>query len=275
MFVLVPKFAAAEAGAIVKFQSAPVHPSPFKVKRAKAKGIVLKPKPGIELIGILSRPKIKGPHPAVIILVSGDGLQDSHLVWGETLANWGYVGLVVDSFGSRGGTDYRNTAAVDIPADSYSAFSYLHGLKFVNGQKIAVLGFSLGGSRLFTILDNSNAGRPEDIHFKAGIAVYPNCVTGKQYAAPILILAGDNDPLMTLEICKAVYAQSRQHGNVVSLQIYPGATHFFDNPNYSKNLAQRYKNATLPLWFRKNHYNEEAHRDALDRAKEFLDQHLK
>ncbi len=262
------------AGEIVRFQSAPIPHSPFKVKRAKAKGIVLLPKSGIELKGVLSRPGLSGTRPAVVLLVSGDGLQDSHLAWAEKLAEWGYVGLVVDSFGSRGGTDYRDTQAVDVSADAYNAYAFLDGLEFVDGRKIAVLGFSLGGSYLFKILDRLDSTRPNNVQFKLGIAFYPNCDLGKQYIAPILILAGDSDSLMSLQACRDAFLEATARGNQISLKVYPGATHFFDNPNYQKIPSARDNAGALPLWFESNHYDEEAHRDAMSRVKEFLDRHL-
>ena len=42
----------------VRFNSASIPPTPFKIKQAKAKGIELKPKPGIALVGKLSKPGI-------------------------------------------------------------------------------------------------------------------------------------------------------------------------------------------------------------------------
>ena len=88
----------AHAGEVVTFQTKPIPPTPFKLRRAKAKGVELQPQPGVELRAILNRPVADGPRPAVVVLVSGDGLQPSHLAWGAVLAEWGYVSLVIDSF---------------------------------------------------------------------------------------------------------------------------------------------------------------------------------
>ncbi len=265
---------AADGGETVRFESPSIPPSPFKVKRAKAKGLTAKSKPGIELTGILFRPESKNSNAAVVILVSGDGLQKSHLAWGESLADGGYTALVVDSFGSRGGTNYRDTKSVDVFSDARAAFSFLRGLPEVGAGKIAVMGFSLGGSRLFTIFDASRK-RPSEADFSAGIAFYPMCAPDKPLTAPILILGGDSDPQMSLEGCRTAVAQAGRLGNKLTMKIYRGATHFFDNPDYKKDSGAHPKSGTLPLWFADNHYDEQAHGDALVRVREFLDQHLR
>ncbi len=271
----VPGYSHAGSGEIVTFRSAPIPPSPFQVKRAKAKGIVLKAKPGLELSARLFRPRADGKQAAVIVLLSGDGLQDSHLAWGQKLTDWGYVGLVVDSFGSRGGRNYRDTAGIDMPADAAAAFAYLRSLEFVDPRRIGVVGFSLGGSELFKILDGSESTATKPVALAAAVAFYPNCRGGVGLSAPLLILAGDADNLMTLNECEKVHANASARGNKVAMQIYPGATHFFDNPAYRKDHTGKVENGPKPLWFEENHYDKRAHKDALRRTREFLELYLR
>ncbi len=272
---ILPQLADAGTGENVVFRSAPVQPSPFQVKRAKAKGITLEPKPGIELSAQLFRPEARGRQAAVIVLVSGDGLQNSHLAWGQALADWGYVGLVVDSFGSRGGTNYRDTPGVDVPADADAALSYLGSLDFVDKRNVGVIGFSLGGSRLFSILDKAKSPLRKTGSFRAAIALYPNCAVGRQLTAPLLIMAGDADPMMTLGECTKVHADAAGQGNPVVMHVFSGATHFFDNPAYRKDVASRTEDRRKPLWYETNHYDEGAHKDALRRARTFLQRYLR
>jgi hypothetical protein len=97
--IIFPVFALASEE--VHFNSAGVPPSPFKIKQAKAKGIELKPKPGIELVGKLSKPRGAGSFPAVVLLHSCSGIRPYQDRWSTKLAQWGYVALQVDSFGPR------------------------------------------------------------------------------------------------------------------------------------------------------------------------------
>ncbi|WP_419902195.1 dienelactone hydrolase family protein [Kiloniella sp.] len=258
----------------VTFPSAPVPPSAFKIKQAKAKGITLTPKPGIDITGILFRPERSTPRPAIITLVSGDGLQNSHIQWGEKLASWGYVNLLVDSFGSRGGTSRQDTNNANMFADAYNAYHFLQKQQYVDPDQIALLGFSLGGSSLFSILNKSNPRRPADIIFQAGIAFYPNCDTNIELIAPLMILQGDSDPFNSSFSCDKVSSEAEKWGNDISYHLYPGATHFYDNKNYSKVDGERDKTAPIPFQFKKNHYNAEAHQDSLIRTKAFFDKHL-
>ncbi len=259
----------------VTFPSEPVPPSAFKVKQAKAKGITLVPTPGIDITGFIFRPEISKPRPAIITLVSGDGLQKSHTEWGDTLASWGYVNLLVDSFGSRGGTNRQDTNNANMFSDAYNAYRFLQKQPYVDPERIAVIGFSLGGSSLFSILNRSNPRRPTDITFKAGVALYPNCDTGIELNAPLLILQGDSDPINSSYSCETVSSEAIKWGNDISYHLYPGATHFYDNKNYSKVDGQRDITVPLPIQFEKNHYNEAAHQDSLVRSKAFFDLHLK
>ncbi|MEH6633584.1 MAG: dienelactone hydrolase family protein [Halopseudomonas aestusnigri] len=259
----------------VTFPSEPIPPSAFKAKQAKAKGITLLPTPGIDITGFVFRPEVSSPRPAVITLVSGDGLQNSHLEWGETLASWGYVNLLVDSFGSRGGTNRRDTNNANMYTDAYNAYRFLRTQDYVDPDQIALIGFSLGGSSLFSILNKSNPRRPVDITFQAGVALYPNCDTGIELNAPLMILQGDSDPINSSFSCETVSSEAPKWGNDISYYLYPDATHFYDNKNYSKVVGERDKAAPLPFQFEMNHYNKAAHEDSLIRTKAFLGQYLK
>ncbi len=83
------------------FNSAGTAPTPFQLKRAKAKGIELKPEPGTPLRGLLLRPKGEGIFPAVVLLHGCRGIQAYQKDWAAQLAGWGYVALLVDSFEPR------------------------------------------------------------------------------------------------------------------------------------------------------------------------------
>ncbi|MCP5089282.1 MAG: hypothetical protein GY952_21090 [Rhodobacteraceae bacterium] len=262
--------ATASAQEEVTFRATPIQPSAFKVKKAKAKGIELEPTPGIELKGRQYLPDGAGPNPAVIILVSGDGLTQSHLNWAETLSEAGYVALVVDSFGARGGGNYQDTSALNMPDDAYSAFRYLAARTDVDVGRIGLLGFSLGGFHIFTVVSATNARVPDGFSPVSAIAVYPECQPDGAVTVPMMILAGDADQLMSLSTCRAFVQQTENSEHPVTLHVYPGVTHFFDNPAYTKGEGTSHEEPK-PLWFEGNHYDKTAHADAVSRILEFLE----
>gem|GEM_PF-614937 len=259
---------------VVTFPSAPNPISPFKLKKAKARGIILTPEPGIPLIGHLFRPNVDGRRPAVIILVSGDGLQLSHLSWAKLLADWGYVALIIDSFRSRGGTEAKDTPSVGMPADAMNGARYLKSLEFVDGNKVGLMGFSMGGSRLFSILGKSGENKSRDGTFKAGIAFYPNCIADRALQVPLLAFAGDKDDIMALGSCKTALEAAPKNENDISFIIYSGATHFFDNPNYRKDIVKASTKASPPVYFLTNHYHQAAHEDSIIKVRDFLKKHI-
>lgn len=266
-------FPAAKANEVVTFQGAPIQPTEFQQRRAKAKGEVLAPKPGITLTAHLSKPDGAGPHPAVLLLASADGVQASHLAWAEALADWGYVGLVIESLKSRGFAQGRDGHSVDVEGDAYDAFAYLAGLGFVDGKRIGLLGFSLGATRLFPIMASPSSRRPDGVAFAAGVGLYPECGAGLRFDAPILLLAGDSDPLISLGACRRLATDAVDLGNDLRLEVHAGAAHFFDDPRYDKTVAHA-GTAPLPPLYEKSAYDAAAHARALDQTRAFFDRHL-
>ena len=161
--VIFPVFALASEE--VHFNSASVPPTPFKIKQAKAKGIVLKPKPGIALVGKLTKPEGVGTFPAVILLHSCFGSRPYQDRWATKLAQWGYVTLQVDSFDPRDikevCTDLDTAFALGLEAnvvDIQGSLSYLHGQPFVDKDRVAVMGW--GFSSLLSAVFRDGQQRP-------------------------------------------------------------------------------------------------------------------
>src|SRR5215510_57673 len=58
-----------------------------------------------ELTARLRRPDGGGPFPTLVLLHGCGGITPGNDWWTETLRRWGYVTLLVDSFGPRGRTN--------------------------------------------------------------------------------------------------------------------------------------------------------------------------
>ena len=264
----------AAASETVTFEGAAVEPTAFQKRRAQAKGEVLAARPGVTLTARLSKPAGAGPHPAVVVLASAGGADSSHQDWAAALAEWGYVALLVESLKSRDGAQGRDGYFVDVEGDAYDAFRYLADLAFVDRRRIGLLGFSLGATRLFPILASPPTRRPEGVRFSAGVGLYPECGAGQRFDAPILLLAGDSDPMISLGACQRLAEEAIALGNDLRLEVLAGATHFFDNPTYDKAVA-RPGTAPLPPLYGKSAYDPAAHGKALAQTRAFFDLHLR
>lgn len=245
----------------VTFQASPIVPTAFKVKRAKAKGIELKPTPGIELTGEFYASAKGGKSPAVVILISGDGLQESHLQWAETLSEAGYAALVVDSFGSRGGINAMDTAGVDYNDDAVSGYRYLAGRDDVDPNRIAVLGFSTGGAQVMSVTNEATARIPDSFTPYAAVSMYPICPPDGVNKWPLLIVAGDQDSMISLTSCQMHTYNSMGHDHPAELEVIMGATHFFDNPMYEEGGGLDMLGFT---------YDEAARKEAVARVLDYL-----
>jgi dienelactone hydrolase len=135
----------------------------------------------LQLAGILSVPKGDGPFPAVVMLCGCAGLRDKNdakqqNAWAERLTSWGYASLRVDSFGPPSYDNIcDNLYEVRPPQrakDAYSAKSFLAGLELVDSNRIAVIGWSHGGTAVMAAVDGmlrDGDAKP----FQAAIAFYP------------------------------------------------------------------------------------------------------
>jgi dienelactone hydrolase len=218
----------------VRFESEAVKPTPFQQRNAQESGKVLKAVPGTPLQGYLTRPQGNGPFPAVVLLHGCAGiLSNDKETWPERLFSWGYVVLVVDSFTTRGIHDTCRSFLVDRVYDAYGALDFLSEYSFVDSSRIALMGFSSGGIATLEAVQFDGAERLMEHKFKAAIAYYPNCsVASGDMAVPTLILVGELDDWSTAKKCQAMMAQRSGKGSSVQLDVYKGARHAFDAPEF-------------------------------------------
>lgn len=189
------------------------------------------------LTGYLLRPKGPGRHPAVVALhgCSGlfakyGGLTSRHLDWGLRLSNEGYVVLFPDSFGSRGWGSLCRVKKRPVKqrhrvGDAIFAARWLRDQPFVDGRRVALLGWSNGG---ITVL--RTVVRKEARVFRTAIAFYPGCKvvlkkTKLRPRVPLSILMGAADDWTAPAPCAALAKRWD-----VPITLYQGAYHGFDAP---------------------------------------------
>lgn len=198
---------------------------------------------GAELTGLLLRPADTRPAPAIVALHGCNGLFNArgdlarrHRDWGERFVMAGYVVLFPDSFGSRGldgicDTRQRRVVPRDRGGDAAGAADWLAEQAFVDRERIAVVGWSNGGS---SVLWAVGAHKPSHGDWRTAIAFYPGCrgPAASQEWIPRFkpyVLIGSADDWTSPEPCRRL----AEH-NAVLLIEYPGAVHAFDTPNLAR-----------------------------------------
>ncbi len=255
----------------VQFESARYQVGPLQRRLARERREPILPAAPSIIDGFLTKPDGPGPFPAVVHLHGCGGLPDNvkrgaPYVWSDRLASWGYVVLVVDSFTTRG---VNNTCLGELAtrgADAYGALTWLARQPFVDANRIAVIGFSAGGSATLSIAEarDFELFENEGKHgFKAAVAFYPNCVSDNALKIPALILTGELDDWTPAAACRTTAAR-RTGGSPVKLIVYPGTYHSFDTPQ----PGRRY----FGHWLE---YNAAATEAATEETRRFLAEQLR
>ncbi len=220
-------------------------------------------------------PSGAGPRPAVILLHGCSGVTRNVTAWATWLQSEGYAALVLDSFSAR---SLRTVCGDPRPLmgdvrahDVFAAAARLKTLAGVDGNRIAVMGFSHGGWTALWVW-RTQARHPE-ARLKALIALYPACspVLPRGEAPPLLMLLGGQDDWTPAEPCSKLADAARQAGRAVSVVLYPEARHAFDAANLRGRVhvavARGGKGATVE-------YNPKAHDDAEKQVRQFLQTQL-
>jgi dienelactone hydrolase len=224
---------------------------------------------------LLLAPQGSGPHPAVVMLHGCGGLGKSYQIWAERLRDWGYLTLRVNSFKARnlkrvcGGGILESVERVP---DALAALAHLRTLSQVQGDRIALMGWSHGAGTALATLGAAPA--EPDQGFRAAIAFYPGCrqLTPWSAKTPTLLLLGELDDWTAARPCQDLVARQVRAGLDVTQVTFPGAYHGFDNPLLGAEKrrapdALGGRGATLQ-------YNPTAAEDSLVRVQSFLAQHL-
>jgi carboxymethylenebutenolidase len=221
------------------------------------------------LVGYVFKPE--GRHsqrtPAVVMMhgragaysLAANGKYDAttlskrHQQWGHIWAQQGYLALLVDGFGPRGypqgfprfSYDSRPDALNEVtvrPLDAYGALAYLRTRDDVVADRIAMQGWSNGGSVTLASMSRTAPGIDSPTPatgFRAGLAFYPACGLKGQFNdgilpyAPLRVFQGSADEEVSPRRCAELVEKSRVLGGDVQYRLYPDATHNFDDPTPS------------------------------------------
>jgi dienelactone hydrolase len=225
---------------LVRFESAPVRLGQLQQRLARERGETLKAADTIE--GYLAKPEGDGPFAVIVYLHGCDGLsKDDRKLIAQFVTGLGYVSLAVDSFATRG---IKDACTKPMPAlmlarqgDALGALSHLSKLPFVDPQRIAVLGGSMGGMVALQLASTKQVeifAFPRDLNFRAAVAYYPLCgVASEELIIPTLILIGELDDWTPAKNCELWMKRLADGGAPVKLVVYPGAYHAFSVPAFA------------------------------------------
>ena len=202
---------------------------------------------GTRITGWLMLPA-QAPQGAVVALHGCGGLyartgprqgqlSARHQAMGEMLVGQGYAVLFPDSFTARGVRELctqpmggRPLNQVQRRHDALAALAWVAAQPWADARKVAVLGWSHGGSAVLSATDATHREvAAEPLRFATAIAFYPGCAAAlksgyRPNTGLALMLGADDDwtpPGPCIELGNTVGAE---------LHVYHGAVHDFDNP---------------------------------------------
>ena len=220
----------------------------------------------VNIVGHLFLPSGTQKAPAVVLVHGSGGVYDAVLdFWPKQLTAAGFAVFTLDMFAPRG---VRNTAddqslvpfAADV-ADAFAALRLLATHPRIDAQRIAIMGFSRGGTAaLRTGVEQIAAGQklPDGLRYAAIVPVYAGgCAgifrlvvkPGVFGPAPMLFIHGDADDYTPIGPCRDYAERIGKAGTPVQFVVVEGAHHKFDADDLRRHHlrgAQRTK-AECPL----------------------------
>ena len=202
----------------------------------------------VTLAGELRLPRTGTDKVPVVILVHGiAGLMSPHDEWARALNSWGIGVFIPDHLSGRGiapmsREDFMLSGLARM-VDVYQALPRLLKDPRIDPERIAIMGFSLGGQvTLFLSQERfrTRYGLP-NVQFAVYIPVYANCPLRlkddvKVAARPIRLFHGTGDDWTPVEQCRALVADLKKAGADATLTEYPGASHAYDDPSIKARL---------------------------------------
>ena len=191
----------------------------------------------IDLKGYVAFPDAENA-PLVLIVHTWAGKDEFVHQRAEDLAALGYVGFAVDMYGNgKVGADTAENESLMTPLVSdrdmlkdriVSALNYGKSLPGVDSSRAAAIGYCFGG---LVVLDLARSG--EDL---SGVVSFhgllmPSDISEKGIKAKVLVLHGERDPMVPLDMVDAFQKEMTEADADWQLHSYGGTYHAFTNPD--------------------------------------------
>jgi dienelactone hydrolase len=183
-----------------------------------------------------------GKVPLVILVHGTKGIEYREQTWSEYLTGQGYATFILDYFSPRG-SDGRGSNVPRPPEDVWGALKYLSAHPGLDMEKVAVMGFSNGGSVTRSSASFDPKADTNGVMPKAFIMFYGGCHSPinnriENYNPALLYVAGGKDQLVKAETC--LERKSDTSSKDLEVMVIEDAYHMFDS-NQSKTI-------THPKW---------------------------
>ena len=180
-------------------------------------------------------PEGKGPFPGILVIHEWWGLNDWVKEQASKLSDLGYVALAIDLYRGKVATtpDEAHEIMRGVPDDRaardlHAAFEFLKSQPYVKKDRIASIGWCMGGGYSFDVALQEPTLTADVINY-GHLATDPRSL--KKINASILGIFGGQDRGITVEDVKKFEQSMMQMDKKVEIVIYPNAYHAFENPN--------------------------------------------
>jgi len=188
-----------------------------------------------------------------------------HQAMAEMLVAEGYVVLFPDSLDPRGRRELcttkmseRTITVANRRLDVLASLAWLRAQPGIAADRIALLGWSHGGSTTLATMNAKNAAVAEfrkssdAPFFTTAIAFYPGCTVyarrpeGFAPAAPLRIFIGESDDWTPAAPCAKLSEAMAARALPVAVKIYPDTHHNFDAPGARMRVRHDVPNGANP-----------------------------
>ena len=210
--------------------------------------------------GYLAAEASAASQPALILVHEWWGLNDHVKDLARRFAEQGYVVLAPDLYDGASTKDPGEAGKLMQGLDKQKALekldgavAYLQGLSAVDGDRIGVTGFCMGGTYALLLAAHNKS-------IKASAPFYGDIPTDdelKQLSAPVLFIGAENDFWITKDKMDRLDGALKRYGKEGEVKVYEGVGHAFFNDT------------------RPEAYDKDAAEDAWRRVTEFFAEKLK
>lgn len=198
----------------------------------------------------VSVPDGKGPFPAVVVIQHQGGVDEFIEEMTQRVASAGYVGAAPDLYHrdrpdcqDDGPTRRARLLDVNVINDVNATVDFLKEHRAVDGERLAIVGFCMGGRVAFLMAAAQPAFKAAADYYGGNIMVpwgegpAPFDRTG-QIHCPLIGLFGEEDANPSPADMRKLDAELTRHGKMHEFYSYPGANHAFMNRRGNRYHAQ-------------------------------------
>ena len=190
------------------------------------------------MLGFVAYPDSNSNSPLVLIVHTWAGKDSFVHDRARDLATLGYTAMAVDMYGEgRVGVDASENEALMTPLISnrddlkeriLGALETGRSIEGVDSTKVAAIGYCFGG---LVVLDLARSGADVNGVVSFHGLLMPSPVSDKGIRSKVLVLHGERDPMVPLEMVDGFQKEMTDVNADWQLHSYGGAYHAFTNPD--------------------------------------------